>query len=94
MSGASRCPACALAAVVAGLVGYATSFIIARFRHLALIMLTLGFGLLLHEAANSAHWLTGGADGLQGVRIWTLLGIFNFDLFGRTAYAYSLACCS
>src|ERR1051325_847793 len=29
------------ATVVAGVVGYATSFIIARFRHLALIMLTL-----------------------------------------------------
>src|SRR5579864_6473196 len=33
------------AAVLAGLTGYASSFIIARFRHLALIMLTLGFGL-------------------------------------------------
>ena len=32
-----------------------TSFIIARFRHLALIMITLGFGLLLLEAANSAQ---------------------------------------
>lgn len=51
---------------VAGLAGYATSFIIARFRHLPLIMITLGLGLLLHEAANSAEWLTGGSDGLLG----------------------------
>jgi branched-chain amino acid transport system permease protein len=80
-----------LASAVAGVVGYATSFIIARFRHLALIMLTLGFGFLLLEAANSAHWLTGGADGLQGVRIWPLFGTFRFDLFGYTGYAYSLA---
>jgi len=79
-----------IAAAVAGLAGYAMSFIIARFRHLALIMITLGLGLLLHEAANSAHWLTGGADGLQGVRIWPLLETFKFDLYGRTAYAYSL----
>jgi len=79
-----------IAAAVAGLVGYAMSFIIARFRHLALIMITLGLGLLLHEAANSAHWLTGGADGLQGVRVWPLLETFKFDLYGRTAYAYSL----
>ncbi|MCG6875914.1 MAG: branched-chain amino acid ABC transporter permease [Betaproteobacteria bacterium] len=78
------------AAAIAGLVGFATSFIIARFRHLALIMITLGLGLLLHEAANSASWLTGGADGLQGVDIWPLLGAFKFDLYGRTAYAYSL----
>jgi branched-chain amino acid transport system permease protein len=77
-------------ALVAGLVGYATSWIIAYFRHLALIMITLGLGLLLYEAANSASWLTGGADGLQGVRIGDLLG-FKFDLYGRTAYVYSLA---
>ena len=58
------------------------SFVIARFRHLALIMITLGFGLLLLEAANSASWLTGGADGLQGVQMWPLLGVFKFDLWG------------
>jgi branched-chain amino acid transport system permease protein len=80
-----------MAAVVAGLVGYGTSFVIARFRHLALIMITLGLGLLLHEIANKAHWLTGGADGLQGVRTWPLLAWFRFDLYGYTAYTYSLA---
>ena len=43
-----------IGAAVAGIVGYAASFIVSRFRHLALIMITLGMGLLLHEAANSA----------------------------------------
>ena len=80
-----------LAGAAAGLLGYATSVIISRFRHLALIMITLGLGLLLAEAANSARWLTGGADGLQGVRMWRLFGYFRFDLYGYTAYAYSLA---
>jgi branched-chain amino acid transport system permease protein len=75
---------------MAGLVGYATSFIIARFRHLALIMITLGFGLLLEEAANSANGLTGGADGLQGVHMWPLFNTFHFDLYGYTAYWYAL----
>ena len=78
------------AAVAAGILGYATSFIIAHFRHLALIMITLGLGLLLHELANTASWLTGGSDGLQGVNIKPLLGRFSFDLYGYTAYAYSL----
>ena len=81
----------AVAAIAAGVVGYATSHIIVRFRHLALIMLTMGFGLLLHEAANSASWLTGGADGLQGVNVRPLFETFRFDIYGRTAYAYSLA---
>jgi branched-chain amino acid transport system permease protein len=75
----------------AALLGYASSFVIARFRHLTLIMITLGLGLLLQEAANSASWLTGGSDGLQGVQIAPLFGYFNFDLYGYTAYGYSLA---
>jgi branched-chain amino acid transport system permease protein len=75
----------------AALLGYASSFVIARFRHLTLIMITLGLGLLLQEAANSASWLTGGSDGLQGVNIWPLLGHFDWDLYGYTAYGYSLA---
>lgn len=79
------------AAAVAGIVGYATSFVICRFRHLALIMLTLGFGLLLAELANSLGWLTGGMDGLQGIHTWKLLGVFHFDLYGYTAFGYALA---
>ncbi len=79
-----------VAALAAGIVGYALSHIVVRFRHLALIMLTLGLGLLLHEAANSASVLTGGADGLQGFKVASVLG-FRFDMFGKTAYAYSLA---
>jgi branched-chain amino acid transport system permease protein len=79
-----------IAGAIAGTVGYAVSFIIARFRHLPLLMMTLGLGLLLHEVANKASWLTGGSDGLQGVKIWPLFGRFSFDLYGITAYTYAL----
>src|SRR5579862_5808228 len=54
-------------------------------------MITLGFGLLLQEAANDANWLTGGFNGLQGIHTWRLLGKFDFDLYGYAAYAYALA---
>lgn len=79
-----------IAGVAAGLIGYVTSFIVVRVRHLTLIMVTLGIGLILHEAANRASGLTGGNDGLQGIAIWPLFGRFGFDLFGYTAYSYSL----
>ncbi len=79
-----------VATAAAALLGYVSSFVIARFRHLTLIMITLGLGLLLQEAANSASWLTGGSDGLQGIDIWPLFGYFEFDLWGYTAYSYSL----
>jgi branched-chain amino acid transport system permease protein len=78
-----------IASIASGILGYALGHIVVRFRHLALIMLTLGLGLLLHEAANSASALTGGADGLQGFRVPAVLG-FKFDLYGTTAYAYAL----
>jgi branched-chain amino acid transport system permease protein len=80
----------AFGAAVAALVGYLSSLVVVRFRHLAIIMITLGFGLLLHEVANKTHWLTGGADGLQGVRMWPILGVFEFDIWGYTGYTYSL----
>src|SRR5262245_5186297 len=44
------------AAAVAGLVGYVTSFMIVRVRHLALIMITLGPGCLTPQLRNSMDW--------------------------------------
>jgi branched-chain amino acid transport system permease protein len=64
---------------------------VARFRHLALIMITLGIGLVMQEAANSAGWITGGFDGLQGIHTWPLFGRIKFDLYGYAAYGYALA---
>lgn len=78
------------AAILSGLLGFATSFLILRGSDLTRLMVTLGIALLLHEAANQAAWLTGGADGLQGVVMGPVLGRFEFDLFGSTAAAYSL----
>jgi branched-chain amino acid transport system permease protein len=81
--------------VVAGaagaLVGYATSFLVVRGTDLARLMVTLGIGLMLFEAANQAAFITGGADGLSGVTMRKILGLYSFDLAGTTAYLYSLA---
>ena len=74
---------------VAALTGFLVSFLVVRGEDLARLMVTLGIGLLLYEAANRAAPITGGVDGLSGVTIWKLAGIFSFDLNGRTAYVYS-----
>lgn len=79
-----------LAAVLGGAVGYATSFLVVRGQDMARLMVTLGIGLLFFEAANKAAFITGGVDGLSGVTMWNLLGLFRFDFLGRTAYVYSL----
>jgi len=54
-------------------------------------MQTLVVATMLYELANKATRITGGADGLQGMEVWPIFGTFRFDLFGRTAYLYSLA---
>jgi branched-chain amino acid transport system permease protein len=79
------------AAALAAFIGYLTSFLIVRVQHLTLIMITLGLGFLTLELANAMTWLTGGADGLRGVNVAPILGMFEFDLWGYTAYAYALA---
>ena len=51
-----------------------TSFLVLRGTDLTRLMVTLGVALVLYELANQAAWLTGGADGLQGVVMGPLLG--------------------
>lgn len=76
---------------VATLTGALFSLTIMRGSDLTRLMVTLGAGLILMELANKLDWLTGGADGLQGVVMGPVLGRFEFDLTGRTAAYYSLS---
>lgn len=70
--------------------GALCSFTILRGTDLTRIMVTLGLALILYELANKLDWLTGGADGLQGVMMGPVLGRFEFDLYGQVAAWYSL----
>jgi branched-chain amino acid transport system permease protein len=79
-----------MGAFAAGILGFATSFLVMRGSDLTRLMVTLGICLMLMEAANKMRWLTGGADGLQGIAVSPILGVWTFDLFGRTAYVYSM----
>ncbi len=81
----------AVAAMAAALVGLISGWVILRTRGLTLLMLTMATTILLQELANEQEEITGGDDGLQGVSMDPLLGIFEFDLVGETAYLYSLA---
>jgi branched-chain amino acid transport system permease protein len=79
-----------VAIVASLLLGVVASLTIQRGSDLTRLMVTLGVALILLELANKLDWLTGGADGLQGVNLGPLLGTFAFDLSGRTAAYYSL----
>jgi branched-chain amino acid transport system permease protein len=77
-------------AAAGALLGIGTGAIILRTRALTLLMLTLAITSVLLEIANKASTLTGGADGLSGVVVAPVLGLFKFDMFGKTAYLYCL----
>jgi len=82
-----------VAIALAALLGAITSVLILRGTDLTRLMVTLGVASILYELANKLDWLTGGADGLQGVVMGPLLtpfGRFDFDIAGRVAYAYTL----
>jgi branched-chain amino acid transport system permease protein len=78
------------AAVTASIAGYVVSVLVVRGSDLTRLMVTLGIGLMIAELANKAAAITGGVDGLSGVTMWKILGLYSFDIGGRTAYLYSL----
>jgi branched-chain amino acid transport system permease protein len=87
-------PQPAIALVVAGLIaavlGFLTSFLVIRGVDLTRLMVTLGIALLLEALAERFSGITGGTDGLQGIEIQPLLGLFEFDMFGKVGFFYSL----
>jgi branched-chain amino acid transport system permease protein len=84
-----------LALVAAGfsaaVLGFVTSFLVLRGSDLTRLMVTLGVALILREIANQIPTVTGGADGLQGVIVGPILGMFSFDIFGHVGYVYCLS---
>lgn len=84
-----------LALLVAGLaaavLGFATSFLVIRGVDLTRLMVTLGIALLLEALAERFSNITGGTDGLQGIVMQPLLGIFEFDIFGKVGFWYTVA---
>ncbi len=79
------------AMILAGIIGWLTGRLIHRVSGIALLMVTLGLNLILYDIVHRQSELTGGDDGLQGIVIAPVLGLFRFDIFGRTAYLYALA---
>ncbi|WP_420177421.1 branched-chain amino acid ABC transporter permease [Kerstersia gyiorum] len=80
----------AFGTVCALLLGLLFSPSIMRGTDLSRLMVTIGVTLILYELANQMAWLTGGADGLQGIFMGPLFGAIEFDFYGQTAAWYSI----
>jgi len=79
-----------ISAIVCSLLGVSTGLIILRTQKLTQLMLTLAIAALCYEVANKATTITGGADGLTGVIIGPVFGLFKFDFLNKTAYLWCL----
>jgi branched-chain amino acid transport system permease protein len=79
------------AGLVAAVLGFLTSFLVIRGADLTRLMVTLGIALLLEALAERFSDITGGTDGLQGIEMQPILGLFGFDMFGKIGLFYSLA---
>ena len=79
----------AAALCVCAALGYALSYLIVRGADLTRLMITIGVCVLLFELVNRLSGITGGTDGLQGMVVQPVLGLFDFDLFGKTAFVYT-----
>src|SRR5262249_234811 len=78
-----------ISGVVAGCAGFLCSLVLFRLSPFAMFTVTLGMVLIVYELASKFSSITGGEDGLQGIVIAPLLGLFDFDFYGRTAVLYS-----
>jgi branched-chain amino acid transport system permease protein len=79
-----------IAGFAAGLVGLAVGRFIVGLAGIGLLTITLGLNLILYDAVHTATF-TGGDDGLQGIVIGPVLGLFPFDYSGYTSYLYAVA---
>jgi branched-chain amino acid transport system permease protein len=76
-------------AVTGALVALLSGLVLMRSHGLTLIMLTVAVAQVLHEIANKAQPITGGADGLRGIRMDPILGTFEFDFVGQVGFIYA-----
>lgn len=81
--------------VVGALAGAAIALVsgvvLMRTHGLTLLMLSIAVAQILQEIANKARGVTGGADGLRGIRMEPVFGIWDFDFVGQTGFWYALA---
>ncbi|MFB9262651.1 branched-chain amino acid ABC transporter permease [Bradyrhizobium erythrophlei] len=78
-------------AACGALAGSLSGALITRFKGLPQLVISIAFGQLIAALSNKLAWVTGGSDGLSGIAPAPVLGVFSFDMYGRTAFVFSVA---
>jgi branched-chain amino acid transport system permease protein len=77
-------------AVAGATVAFVSGLFLMRAHGLTLLMLTIAVAEVLQEGANKLDWLTGGTDGLGGITMGPVFGLWEFDFIGQTGYIYAV----
>ncbi len=80
----------AVGALAGAAIAFVSGLILMRAHGLTLLLLSIAVAQILQEIANKARPITGGSDGLLGISMQPILGVFEFDFIGQTGYWYSL----
>ncbi len=80
----------AVGAVAGAAIAFVSGLFLMRAHGLTLLMLTIAVAEVLQEVANKFSDITGGTDGLGGIRMARLLGVWKFDFVGQTGYIYAV----
>lgn len=82
-----------IAAGAAGaLIGLMSGWVLLRTHGLTLLTLTFATTIMLQELSNARADITGGFDGIVGLQIEPVLGLFPFNpLYPTTQYFYAVA---
>jgi branched-chain amino acid transport system permease protein len=73
-----------------GLLALVSGAFLLRYHGFTFLMLTVAVSQIVYSLLQKARDWTGGDDGLTGFVMGPLLGMFRFDLEGRTAALYAL----
>lgn len=79
-----------ISALITGCAGLGMGRVVRGLHGVALLMVTLGLNMILFDFVQRSTDITGGDDGLQDIVIAPVLGMFRFDMYGKTAYVYVL----
>ena len=80
----------AIGVIAGAALAFVSGAFLLRYRGFTFLMLTIAVAQIVLSLAQKARDWTGGDDGLYGISMGPLFGVFPFDFTGRTSALYAI----
>lgn len=80
----------AFAAAAGAVAAFITGIFVLRGGELTVLAASIVVAAIFYELTNAFSDVTGGFDGLRGVHVTSVFGVFEFDLWGNTAFVLAV----